>query len=227
MSIASLNPTFPATASEERHEAERRSGPRVQTVFRVARVITATDEGLARIRNMSDEGARLRMLIPLPIADVLILQLVDGVELSGRVIWKDGDEFGLQFDHPIQCTDLLAGLADGARCGKTRPVRLSVATTALTRSERGLRCAKVVDISQRGLKLLHDGSLTRGLDLKITLASGLERRGIVRWTKDNLAGVMLLEPLSVEALGSARSLMNPSIALFRCPDTAEPLRQAQ
>lgn len=201
--VSGINDTLKAS--------ERRSDNRVQTVFRIARVITATDEGLVRIRNISDQGARLRMLIPLPHGDDVILQLADGVELSGQVVWREGDEFGLKFDHPICCADLLATLAAGARSGSTRPVRLPVATTALTRSECGLRRAKVVDISQRGLKLAHDGSLTEGLHVKVTLPSGLDRRGIVRWTKDSMAGILLLEPLAFEALGSAQSLLVPPV----------------
>lgn len=186
---------------------DRRLGDRIQTVFRVARVISASDEGLARIRNMSDHGACLRMELPVILSDHLILELVDGVELAGQVIWQHGNEFGVQFDQAIACDTLLAQLAAGARCGATRPVRLPVAATALARSERGLRSVTVIDISQRGLKLVHDGSLTAGLDLKVTLPSGLGRHGIVRWTRDDRAGVMLLEPLSVEALGSTQNLV--------------------
>lgn len=206
-SAESSKPHMP-NQSESQQAPERRSTHRVQTVFRVARVITATDEGLVRVRNLSDLGARLRMLIALPLSDSLTLQLADTVELSGRVVWQEGHEFGLQFDHPISCSDLLATLAAGTRCGVIRPVRLPVATTALTRSERGLHRAEVIDISQRGLKLVHDGSMTEGMFIEVTLPSGLARRGVVRWTKGNVAGVMLLETMSVEALGSAKNLVH-------------------
>lgn len=190
---------------------ERRSTNRVQTVYRVARVITRADEGLARIRNVSNQGARLRTLIPLKLYDDLAIELADGIEFIGQVVWSENNEFGLQFDRPINCADVLATLAAGTRCGSTRPVRLKTVATALIRSQRGLRSAKVVDISQRGLKLVHDGSLNAGLHLKIALPSGLDRCGIVRWTRDNIAGVMLLEPLSVEALGSAQNLIRPAV----------------
>lgn len=209
MPFATSNPVVAPQTETDTPETERRAADRVQTVFRVGRVITAFDEGLARIRNMSDRGAGLRMPIPVTLSDSLTLELAEGMELRGQVVWKQEDAFGLQFDRPIDCTALLATLAAGLRGGTTRPVRLPIATTALTRSERGLRNVRVVDISQRGLKLEHDGSLTAGLDLKVTLPCGLDRHGIVRWTRENRAGVMLLEPLSVEALGSARSLVQP------------------
>lgn len=205
--------------------SERRSAERVQTVFRVARAIAASDEGLARIRNISDHGARVRMLLPLTLSDMLTLELADGVQLGGQVVWKTDDEFGLQFASPIRCEELLAGLAADARSGTGRPVRLPVVTTALIRSERGIRSARVVDMSQRGLKLVHNGILTEGRDLAITLPTGHERRAIVRWTRDHLAGLMLLEPLGFEALGSAKNLFRPLAPVLWSPDGA-PLRQA-
>lgn len=220
MTFAETGQPFAPDSTETSPLCERRSGARVQTVFRVARVITSVDEGLARIRNMSDLGARLRILIPLPMPETLILQLADGIEFHAQVVWKVGDEFGLQFGQPINCADVLANLATGLQSGSTRPIRLSVAGTALICSERGVRSARVVDISQRGLKLVHDGSLNEGLHLKVTLPSGLDRRGIVRWTKDGMAGIMLLELLSVEALGSAQSLIRPSAPTTWCSEVA-------
>lgn len=200
---------------------DRRGDDRMQTVFRVARVITPFDEGLARIRNLSDYGAGLSLSLPVNRSDTLILELADGVELQGQVIWIRDDKLGLQFDRSISYRELLATLANGARCASIRPVRLPLAATALTRSERGLRSVKVVDISQRGLKLVHDGSLTTGLDLKVTLPGGFDRHGIVRWTRGERAGVMLLDPLSVEALGSVHRLMHALTPLQPLPQAMQ------
>jgi hypothetical protein len=188
---------------------DRRADHRMQTIFRVARVISAHDEGLARIRNLSDHGAGLSLSLPVSPSDTLMLELAEGVDLFGQVLWIDADRLGLEFERPIDCRGLLARLAAGAHTAGLRPVRLPIATTALTCSARGVRRAEVLDISQRGLKLVHDGSLTAGLDLKVTLPCGIDRHGIVRWTRAERAGVMLLEPLSVEALGSIRRLLHP------------------
>ncbi|WP_379922358.1 PilZ domain-containing protein [Erythrobacter sp. R86502] len=186
---------------------DRRAEDRMKTLFRVARVICAGDEGLARITNMSDRGAGLRTEIQVNLSDILIVELVEGVELCGHVVWTKDKEFGLQFDQPISSTDLLAALAVGAQVGITRAVRLPVATTAVTHCANGLRNLRVIDISQRGLKLMNDGSLIKDLDMKVTLPGGLTAQGTVRWTRGDHAGVMLLEPFSVEALGSARALL--------------------
>jgi hypothetical protein len=188
------------------HDPERRAVPRLQTVLRVGRVVAAHDEGLVRVTNISDQGAHLRIRLCVLAGEFLTLELAEDVRLAGRVVWTSGDECGVQFDRPIDCGALLSRLAASAAQGLARPVRLPVAALAVIRSENGLRLAKVSDVSQRGMKLSHDGSFTQGLNIKITLASGLERLGVVRWSKDNVAGIMLLQPLSADDLGSARSL---------------------
>ena len=226
MSQPKPNPTNASFANAILPDGERRAEDRVHTVFRVARIIGADDEGLARIKNMSDNGAGLRMSIPAELSDTVTIELVDGVELRGHVVWRNDHEFGLNFDRPISSVDLLAALAVGTQSGLTRPVRLRITATALACSERGYSSVRVVDISQRGLKLLHDGSLSAGLDLKVTLPCGLDRRGIVRWTRGNHAGVMLLEPLSVESLGSARNLLIPCVPLITSGGPDEPTAQA-
>lgn len=185
---------------------ERRTGSRVQTVMHVTRIVAAADQGLARIRNISDQGAQLRVQLPLSLGDALILNLADGATIDGRVVWISGDDCGIKFDRHIDCAALLTKLAAGAKQGSSRPVRLPVATSAVTRGANGVRLINVMDISQRGLKLKGDGSFTEGLHVKITLPSGRERRGVVRWSHDNIAGVMFLEPLRVDELGSTHDV---------------------
>ncbi|UZK67064.1 PilZ domain-containing protein [Sphingomonas sp. M1-B02] len=195
-------PTRPSPAMAD----ERRSSNRVQTVFRVARVVTNTDQGLARVQNISDEGVRLRVHLPVLLGDTLALELAEGISINGDVVWSDGLDCGLRLQKEVDSAALLTRLAAQAREAASRPLRLPIITPALTRSAAGTRVVEIADISQRGMKLKHDGSFSEGLGVKITLPSGKERRGIVRWSHEMIAGVMLLEPFSVEDLGSASSL---------------------
>lgn len=192
------------TTSEQ--DLGRRAADRIQTVFRIGRVISDHDEGLVRIRNISDEGARLRLALPVVPGDTLTIELAEDATMTGRVVWAEGNDCGLQFDTAIDCSDMLARLADCTVKGISRPVRLPVTRSVITRSECGIRLAAVEDVSQRGMKLRHDGTFTKGLTIQITLPSGLERSGVVRWSHDGVAGIMLLEPFSAEDLGSARNL---------------------
>lgn len=187
-------------------EAGRRTGIRIQTILRVGRAIADRDEGLVRVRNISDQGARLQLQIPVEVGDRLILELADDAIMQGRVVWFAQGECGLAFDQAIDCAGLLGQLASQSRSGACRAVRLPICLPAVIRSEQGLRPTVIKDISQRGMKLTHDYRFVEGLRVSVTLPSGLQRCGVVRWTRDYAAGLMLLDPFSPQELGSAKSL---------------------
>jgi hypothetical protein len=206
MQLVPSNQATILATQEPNCDADRRTSLRVQTIFRVARVIAKSDEGLARLQNISDHGVSLQLHIPVLLGDALTVELAHSMTVTGRVVWTSGEDCGVRLDEEVDSAALLAELANQARKATARALRLPVATTALTRGENGTRRVEVTDISQRGMKLTHDGSFTAGLHVKITLSSGKERRGVVRWSRGNVAGLMLLEPFSTEELGSVSNL---------------------
>lgn len=185
---------------------DRRDAQRIRTVYRVARVRTKNDEGLARVRNISDGGMRLTIGIDVKIGDIVEVTFSDTLTLNGRAVWVKDGECGLQFIEWVDSVAVLRTAAEETRAGKTRPPRLPAARTALVSSEHGLRATRIHDISQRGMKLTHDGSFKPGLAVKVVLDSGVERRGHIRWVQDTLAGVILTEQFSIEQLGSVSTL---------------------
>lgn len=187
-------------------ELDRREGARLRTVYRIAHVRTAVDDGLARVVNISDEGMGLQLQFPVMLGDTLTVHLCEDVVLKGRVVWTCGANCGLQLADPVNSEALLRHLALLSSSASGRPLRIPVSKTAVARSERGLRKVEIQDVSQHGMKVRHDGSFTEGLQVKVSLASGTERRGVVRWSRDGIAGLMLLEPFSARELGSTTYL---------------------
>ncbi|MBN8816230.1 MAG: PilZ domain-containing protein [Sphingomonas sp.] len=202
-------------------EVDRRSASRIRTVYRVARVRARGDEGLARVHNLSDEGMMLELGFPVMLNDTVRIDLTETVSLEGKVIWTEGGRCGLKLRRPVDSADLLRQMCEEQRSGATRPLRLGMRRPAMTASEFGLKPVSVVDISQRGMKLAHDGSFRPGLAVKVTTDTGIERRGVVRWTRDDLAGVILTEPFTVAELGSLRSWRS-SRASSETPQAADP-----
>lgn len=184
----------------------RRAGIRIQTVLRVGRVISSQDEGLVLIRNISDQGANLQLKIAVQVGDVLTLVLAENAIFQGQIVWNSGESCGFRFDQEIDCSELLAHLASQSKNGLSRAIRIPVLLPAVIRSERGIRRTVIENISQRGMRLKHDEQFVEGLPVKVTLPSGLERCGVVRWSNGKIAGVMLLEPFSAQELGSAKIL---------------------
>lgn len=187
-------------------QADRRASMRYRTVYRVAPAYTACDSGLVRVRNISDGGMALDLVFPVRLGEEMVVALSDGIQLSGRVGWVAGLHCGLRFDQPIDSLQALRQSAEAIRGPAGRPPRLRVERAALASGVHGRRLTEVLDVSQRGMKLAHDGSFTPGLNVRIKLASGVERSGVVRWERDGIAGVMLKETFTPQELGSVRAL---------------------
>lgn len=185
---------------------DRRLGVRLRTVYRVAHIETPADNGLARIYNISDEGLGLKLHIPVMLGDMVTVRLTDDVAITGRVVWTCGADCGLQLSDPVDSEVLLRDLGAQARSAGQRALRMAVNKPAVARSEQGMRGITIQDVSQSGMKVAHDGSFYEGLPVKVSLPSGLERRGVVRWSREGIAGLMLLESFSTNDLGSMKSL---------------------
>jgi len=202
-----LAPIDDATASADAQSApaERRRSPRLRTVYRVARVAARGDQGLARIQNISDEGLMISTSMELFRGDAVQIDLSDDCILTGLVAWYDEGRCGIQLLRPVDSSALLRRLYDERHSGRGRPLRLAHSKRVVVVSEQGQRAAVLRDISQAGLKIWHKGHFSPGLAVKVLLAPGMERRGVVRWSKDGVAGIALTEILSVEELGSMSS----------------------
>ncbi len=179
---------------------DRRTADRVRTVYRLARVQSQGSEGLARIRNVSDDGMKIDLGLPVELDQWVRVWISETVSVHGQVVWKDEKGCGLQFAEPVDSITLLRDTAEQIRLGETRPPRISTELRAVVSSQQGISPTSVHDVSQRGMKLVHDGRFTPGLPVKVRLESGIERRGVIRWVRDEVAGLMLTEVLSVEEL---------------------------
>ena len=100
---------------------ERRSANRTRTVFRIARVKSQADEGLARIRNISDTGMRLTVGIAVAKGDDVDIWLSDAVVFRGRVVWIKEGECGVQFVERIDSVEALRCAAEESRLGIPSP----------------------------------------------------------------------------------------------------------
>lgn len=189
---------------------DKRSLPRQRTVFRVARVSAGTEEGFARIVNISDEGLMLSIQLNIPPGSALKIDLSETIRLSGEVVWRDGEKCGVQLFDPIDSAATLVRLfADSVR-GGDRPLRLPCSSVATATGDFGTLNVLLEDISLRGLKVRHDGAFCEGLRVKFALGGLQEREGVVKWSRDGRAGIALIDPFSLQDLGSTDNLRRGS-----------------
>ena len=177
------------------------------TVNRVARLTAGDETGLARVHRISDAGLEISSIMTLHFGQVARLDLSETVSASATVFARDGKRYCLAFEERVDCAALLRELVAEARTSRARPLRLPTpAMRANGTSSSGIHQLAVMDISQRGMKVRHDGSLQAGLRVCIQLPNGRECRGVVQWVKDGRAGLQLLDILSPDELGSVSRL---------------------
>jgi hypothetical protein len=198
---------------------DRRRDRRIKTVYRLVKVehdsANGRDEGLARCRNLSDGGAKLDLAMPLELNDRVTISFSPETLIEGRVIWISGDSCGVAFDERVDSTQLLrSDMSSGGdpfteERPRNRPPRLKTNLPAKIAYHGAIHDAVVTDVSVRGMKIANDGNFHPGLNVRVILADGREKEGVVRWSQDNVAGVMLLDPFGVEELGSVHRLCGP------------------
>lgn len=193
-----------ATAAEYHwtDTGERRANHRLRTVYRVARVSAKGDRGLARLLNISDGGMMLSLSLDVLPGDALRVDLAEDRAYETRVIWREGQQCGVRLRTPINSLGTLQQLCEDRRSGEARPLRIPLSKAAIACSELGLHPVRLQDISQSGMKVLEGGRFKEGLAVKVRVAPGIERRGVVRWVRDGRAGIVLRDVLTVEELGS-------------------------
>jgi hypothetical protein len=185
---------------------ERREDSRVHTVMRVALVRRDHDVGLWRVRNISNSGMMLTTQVPVVPGEPLTITLSEKVAIEGRAIWWDGERCGVAFDRPVDCAALLEALVAEQKAPRYRPPRLPVATRAIAYCDKGLHTVRIFNLSARGAGFSHDGCFRAGMAVKLHFDTGEEHRGVIRWSKDDRAGLYLVEPIACARLESAARL---------------------
>ena len=156
--------------------------------------------------DISDNGMQIASRLEFTLGSIVAVDLSESCTLTGTAVWVQGAHCGLKLLTPIDSASLMERLRQELRSPGSRPLRVSVDKQIVCRSELGMQIVRLRDISQRGAKIVHDGSLSEGLTVTLQVALTILCRGLVRWSRDGLAGVQFEKELSVPELGSMRDL---------------------
>lgn len=185
---------------------DRRGARRSCTLCRLARVQFRGDVGLWRVLNMSDEGMMFETRVELCPMDAVTISLSNSVTLGASVVWNDSERCGVRLNIPIDSAALLRSLAAEQQSSSFRPLRLPVDSSAIAIDETGMHPLIVKDVSINGMGVTHLDRLRRGMVTKVRFARGRERRGAVRWSDGQNAGLLLLDPFTPEELERATAI---------------------
>lgn len=190
-------------------EVDRREGQRLRAVCRIAKILRVDDAGLWMVRNISDGGMMLTTSVPVTPGEDITIVLAERTTIEGQVSWVEDGKCGVTFFEEIDGEQVLRELAEEMASGKHRALRVEIETDALARLDHRLKPIQLVNLSQHGAGIVHDGSVDAGMRLDLLLVGGIRREAIVRWSHANRAGLWLTSPLERAQLESIRHLQAP------------------
>lgn len=187
-------------------ESDRRDGQRLRAVCRIAKIVRIDDAGLWMIRNISDGGMMLTTSVPVSPGEEITIVLAEKTSIEGRVAWVEDGKCGVAFLQEIDGERLLRELAEDKASSDYRPLRIEIEADALARLDHRLQPIQLVNLSQHGAGIIHNGSVEAGMRIDLLLVGDIRREAIVRWSHANRAGLWLTQPLGRALLESIRFL---------------------
>lgn len=178
---------------------EQRSAERFRLLLRVGKLRTAGGEFLCVLRDVSNQGVKVRVFHKLPADKFCELELGGGESFRLTRIWQKDGHAGFRFaDGPIAVDRLIAEAGPfpkrHIRLLLHRPVPLLLIAGELTLA------AQLFDISQHGAAVMLEQRLAIGQQVRIEALylSALHAR--VRWRRRGLHGLVFQEGFRLDAL---------------------------
>jgi hypothetical protein len=184
------------------NDADRRLHARHVKVMRVARL--SGDEleadGLGMVRDISTGGMMIDAHFSLEIGQTVTIALLDDQELTGEVVWKEGQTIGVQFASAIAVEQVLARPTTKSDGKRTRLPRFAANNDVQIWIDNVNLSARLCDISQRGAKLQCSTKIAMHRNVLIKLGEHRPIRGTAKWRGGEFTGVEFHRLLSVDEL---------------------------
>ncbi|MEQ9662263.1 MAG: PilZ domain-containing protein [Parasphingopyxis sp.] len=167
--------------------ADRRVGQRYMTVLQTGKLTGENGDELCLIRNISSGGAMLELFSDIDTGETVTIEFRMGLVVEAIVRWIEDGRCGVAFAAPIDVHQVLS--PGGSRMAPRAP-RLSVEGNAAIECEgERIGAARVIDISQGGVKVETDAELTEGQHIVMAIDGLPLRASTVCWSEDGMAGI--------------------------------------
>jgi Tfp pilus assembly protein PilZ len=181
-----IETTVYSMSPEPPPQPERRSDERHLTLFRVGSILVEGRRELCLVKNISAGGALIRAYCRLEPDLDLQIELKEKLPISGRVNWVKGTDAGITFDKRVDIVGLLKSNGNGPR---PRMPRVEVRCVVFVREGATMNRTTLLNISQGGLSVESDNSLTVGADVTVTLPQFPPQAAVVRWVEESRYGI--------------------------------------
>ncbi|MEO6040849.1 MAG: PilZ domain-containing protein [Croceibacterium sp.] len=174
----------------------RRDTARFALLIRPAKVVCGRLEYPCVMRDVSEEGIRIRLFHPLPDGSGYAIEMLGGERYAIQPAWFNGLAAGFRFVEPVRLDRILAN----AGPFPNRPVRLSIEFPATLECGERKSAVTLNNLSQQGARLTSADYLALG-QLVALHSDCLPRiHAKVRWRKDDQYGVVFEETFKLAEL---------------------------
>lgn len=147
------------------------------------------DAGAAR-HNGIDAAMRLCLKAPIELNDCIEIALSASVAFRGNVIWVNGDNCGVAFEtRPNGATLLTNAAADRRQAKEAGLPRPTPRPSGM--GDRDSDAPEAIGRSPHENSFRYDSIFIPGLRVKVLLDGDREKRGVVRWSQDNIAELFM------------------------------------
>jgi len=192
---------FPESMSGQGPESsdtsqEKREQPRFALLLRSAKLISTRAEYLCIVRDVSENGVKLRLFHPLPDGEHLALELATGERFAVELIWSEEGEAGFRFPEGIDVTSFVAEAGPFPK----RPVRIRVNHRIELAYGGQSASATLLDLSRQGARIETDAKLAIGQKLRIEGSDLPEFEATVCWRREPHYGLVFRQLMGMEEL---------------------------
>jgi len=177
---------------------EKRGKPRFALLLRSAKLVGSNSEYLCIVRDVSEQGAKLRLFHPLGGEEHFMLEIATGERFAVDVIWEKQQEAGFRFLDPI---DVLRFVSEAGPFPK-RPVRLKVSHEATIHVGGQRIRATVHDLSRQGARIETDCMLAIGQKFRIEAKELPDFEATVCWRRAPSYGLVFNQLMSLDDLAN-------------------------
>jgi len=199
--ITAGEPQVAQEGSQEQNQTERRGSERYVTVLKVGRAVVDGHDQLCLVRNMSSDGAKLDLYHGVTKDQKITIELRSDKVVTGTVRWVGNHAAGIEFDDPVDVTDLLQGRPNRSVLRKLpRAPRFLAKAGVHMEHDHGAISGTLVNISMHGLCVeTHDHA--KPDDVLVVRIAGLPARSAtIRWIRNGMMGLHFDMPMSFSEL---------------------------
>lgn len=177
---------------------ERRSGERHVAVMLIAKISCQKGQTICRIRNISAMGARIETNLAVQPGQSISLELRSDLHMTGKIMWFNNGNAGIQFDAPIDVARFLHRSESKIDRIKARAPRYDCFANIMIVTDHGCFSCTMPDIGLSGAGISNipaRAKLRTGHIVKI-IADGISsHHASVAWVDGNRAGIKFRHPL--------------------------------